>query len=141
MGKFMKPGKVVIVLAGRYAGRKAIIVKSFDEGSKEHQFPHALVAGLDKSPLAVTKSQSQKRILKRSRIKPFIKNINLNHLLPTRYSVNDIDIKTHVQSDKLKKPEQRQEAKKAVIMRRRLTSGKTNTPKQHTKSWSVFCFF
>lgn len=27
MGKFMKPNKVVIVLQGRYAGRKAIIVK------------------------------------------------------------------------------------------------------------------
>ena len=27
MGKFMKPGKVVLVLGGRYAGRKAIIVK------------------------------------------------------------------------------------------------------------------
>lgn len=27
MGKFMKPGKVVMVLAGRYAGRKAVIVK------------------------------------------------------------------------------------------------------------------
>ena len=27
MGKFLKSGKVVIVLHGRYAGRKAIIVK------------------------------------------------------------------------------------------------------------------
>ncbi len=27
MGKFIKPGKVVLVLGGRYAGRKAIIVK------------------------------------------------------------------------------------------------------------------
>lgn len=27
MGKFMKNGKVVLVLGGRYAGRKAIIVK------------------------------------------------------------------------------------------------------------------
>ena len=27
MGKFMKPGKVVLVLAGRYSGRKAVIVK------------------------------------------------------------------------------------------------------------------
>uniref|UniRef100_K7EQQ9 Ribosomal protein L27 n=1 Tax=Homo sapiens TaxID=9606 RepID=K7EQQ9_HUMAN len=28
MGKFMKPGKVVLVLAGRYSGRKAVIVKT-----------------------------------------------------------------------------------------------------------------
>lgn len=31
MGKFMKPGKVVMVLAGRYAGRKAVIVKVRDD--------------------------------------------------------------------------------------------------------------
>lgn len=34
MVKFMKPGKVVIVLAGRYAGRKAIIVKQQDDGTQ-----------------------------------------------------------------------------------------------------------
>ena len=27
MGKFMKSGKVVLVLGGRFAGRKAVIVK------------------------------------------------------------------------------------------------------------------
>jgi ribosomal protein L14E/L6E/L27E len=27
MGKFMKSGKVVLVLSGRFAGRKAVIVK------------------------------------------------------------------------------------------------------------------
>ena len=32
MVKFMKPGKVCIVLAGKYAGKKAIIVKQQDDG-------------------------------------------------------------------------------------------------------------
>jgi large subunit ribosomal protein L27e len=27
MGKIMKPGKVVLVLGGRYAGRKAVVIK------------------------------------------------------------------------------------------------------------------
>ena len=27
MGKFVKSGRVVVVLAGKYAGRKAVIVK------------------------------------------------------------------------------------------------------------------
>lgn len=49
----IKPGKVVIVLAGRYAGRKAVVVKAYDEGSKEHAFPHALIAGIDRYPLRV----------------------------------------------------------------------------------------
>jgi ribosomal protein L14E/L6E/L27E len=30
----MKPGRVVILLAGRHAGKKAIIVRQHDEGKK-----------------------------------------------------------------------------------------------------------
>jgi large subunit ribosomal protein L27e len=50
----------------------------------EHKFGHALVVGLQKSPLAVSKTQSKKAILKRSRVKPFIKFINYQHMMPTR---------------------------------------------------------
>uniref|UniRef100_A0A915PN84 Large subunit GTPase 1 homolog n=1 Tax=Setaria digitata TaxID=48799 RepID=A0A915PN84_9BILA len=53
MGKIMKPGKVVLVLGGRFAGRKAIIVKAYDEGSSDRAYSHALIAGIDKYPLAV----------------------------------------------------------------------------------------
>ncbi len=35
MGKIIKSGKVVVMLAGRYAGRKAIVVKCFDEGNND----------------------------------------------------------------------------------------------------------
>ena len=34
MGKIMKQGRVVILLAGRYAGKKAVVVKQYDEGKK-----------------------------------------------------------------------------------------------------------
>jgi hypothetical protein len=30
------------VLAGRFAGKKAVVVKSYDEGSNDKKFPHAL---------------------------------------------------------------------------------------------------
>ena len=58
----------------------------------------------------------QKRILKRSKVKPFIKFINLNHLMPTRYSLSDIEpIKTAVKAEGVRKPgDGRVEAKKAV---------------------------
>ena len=84
MVKFIKSGKVVVVLNGKYAGKKAVIVKTFDEGTKENKFPHALIAGIDKTPLPITKSMGVKRIAKRSRIKPFLKVINYNHMMPTR---------------------------------------------------------
>merc|ERR1712125_54986 len=39
-----------------------------------------------------------KKIAKRSRIKPFIKCVNYNHLMPTRYSL-DIELKSVVTTD------------------------------------------
>jgi large subunit ribosomal protein L27e len=44
MPKFLKPGKVVIVLKGKHAGKKAVIVKEFDDGSKTRPYPHAILA-------------------------------------------------------------------------------------------------
>lgn len=51
----IKSGKVVVMLAGRYAGRKAIVVKPFDEGSDDRKFGHAIVAGIDRYPRRVSK--------------------------------------------------------------------------------------
>lgn len=80
----MKSGKVVILLGGRYAGRKAVIIKNYDDGSQEKPYGHALVAGIERYPLKVTKPMGKKRTAKRSRIKTFVKVCNYNHLMPTR---------------------------------------------------------
>ena len=45
----IKSGKVVIVLQGRFAGRKAIVVKAYDDGNAERRFAHAMVAGIDRA--------------------------------------------------------------------------------------------
>merc|ERR1712137_1040653 len=114
MGKFLKPGKVVIVLAGRYAGKKAIVVKTFDEGSKDREFGHCLVAGIDRAPQKVNKGMSKKKILKRSKIKPFLKYVNYQHIMPTRYMVSDIDLRTAVTAPAMKKADTKVAAKKEV---------------------------
>ncbi|EPQ10312.1 60S ribosomal protein L27 [Myotis brandtii] len=88
MGKFMKPGKVVLVLAGCYSGHKAIIVKNIDDGTLDRPYSHALVAGIDRYPRKVTAAMGKKKIAKRSKIKSFVKVYNYNHLMPTRYSVD-----------------------------------------------------
>merc|ERR1712170_315883 len=87
MVKFIKQGKVVLVLGGRYAGRKAIIVKNYDDGTSEKPYGHALVAGVDRYPRKVTKRMGKKKIKQRSKIKSFVKVVNFNHLMPTRYSL------------------------------------------------------
>merc|ERR1712000_748967 len=108
MPKFMKPGKIVIVLQGRYAGRKAVIVKNYDGGTDDRKYPHAVLAGIDRYPLKVNKRMSKKKIAARSRIKPFVKALNYNHIMPTRFA-----LKTTVGPDALAKGK-RKETRKQV---------------------------
>jgi large subunit ribosomal protein L27e len=75
----------VIVLNGRYAGRKAVIVENRDDGTKARPYGYAVVAGVDKYPKKITKSMGKKKIAKKTKISPFVKAINYNHLMPTRY--------------------------------------------------------
>ncbi|CAK5091206.1 unnamed protein product [Meloidogyne enterolobii] len=84
MGKIMKPGRVVIMLNGRFAGRKAVVIKSYDDGSSERPYGHGLVAGIDKYPRKVVKRMGKKQIAKRIAMRPFVKVTSLQHLLPTR---------------------------------------------------------
>ncbi|CAG0879575.1 unnamed protein product [Darwinula stevensoni] len=127
MGKIMKPGKVVLLLGGRYAGRKAIIVKNNDEGSSDRQYGHALVAGIDRYPKKVTRRMSKKKISKRSKIKPFIKVVNYTHLMPTRYSADINFEKNVVNKEALKDPVKRRKARFAVkqVLEERYKTGKT----------------
>lgn len=57
----IKTGKVVIVLNGRFAGRKAVVIRTFDDGAKDRKFGHALVAGIDRAPRKVTKKMDDKK--------------------------------------------------------------------------------
>lgn len=67
--KFLKAGKVVLLLNGRMAGKKAVIVKTFDDGTADRPYGHCIVAGIQKYPLKITKSMSEKKIAKRSRVR------------------------------------------------------------------------
>ena len=105
MVKFYKPGKIVIVLNGRYAGRKGVIVKSNYESVKDRKFPHCMVVGLSNGPRKPTKknlAKLQAKIKKlesqentSDRVKAlksfgiFIKTYNMSHLLATRYTLKD----------------------------------------------------
>ncbi|CAB9505833.1 60S ribosomal protein L27 [Seminavis robusta] len=108
----VKAGKVVIVLAGRHAGKKAVVVKTFDEGNSEKRFSHCLVAGLAKTPRKVTRAMDKKKVEKRSKtLKPFVKYINVRHVFPTRYVV-DLDLKKAVDEEDLVDPERKVDVKK-----------------------------
>jgi large subunit ribosomal protein L27e len=121
------------VLSGRYAGRKAVVVKATDEGNADKRFGHCLVAGIDRYPRKIVKAMSQKKKDKRTKIKPFLKVLNYNHIMPTRYSV-DFDLKKQVEetgTDASKIKETRKGVKKLFEERYKTqTSGKTDRKAQ-----------
>ncbi|XP_045706767.1 60S ribosomal protein L27-like [Phyllostomus hastatus] len=104
MGKFMKPRKVVQVLACCYSICKAVIMKNIDDDTSDCHYRHALVAGIDHYPCKVTAAMSKKKTAKRSMIKSFVKIDNYNHLMPTRYSVDIPSDKTVVNKDIFRDP-------------------------------------
>ena len=105
MVKFYKPGKVVVVLNGRNAGAKGVIVKSNYESVKDRKYPHCLVVGLSKGPRKPTKKNIAKLQAKIKKLEAstdsndrinalksfgvFIKTYNMSHLLATRYTVKE----------------------------------------------------
>jgi len=126
MVKVYKPGKVAIVLQGRQAGKKVVVIKQLDEGTKERPYPHAIVAGIERYPHKVTKRMGAKKLAKRSKVKPFIKIINYSHLFPTRYALELEGLKGSVSGETFKEPSQREDAKKNVKkqLEERYQSGK-----------------
>ena len=130
MGKYYKPGKVVVVLNGKNAGAKGIIVKSNYDNTKDRKYPHCLVVGLSKGPRRPTKrnlAKLQDKIKKLEAAKDsndkvnalksfgvFIKHYNMSHLLATRYTVKE-DFGINKIMDKLDSLEKKVKEDKAQI--------------------------
>ena len=95
----------MVVLNGRNAGSKGIIVKSNYENTKDKKYPHCVVVGLSKGPRKPTKKniaklqarirklESQSDVTDRlNALKSFgvfIKTYNMSHLLATRYTIKE----------------------------------------------------
>ncbi|KAF8273663.1 60S ribosomal protein L27 [Lactarius quietus] len=126
MVKIYKAGKVAIVLQGRQAGKKVVIIKQLDDGTQERPYPHAIVAGIERHPRKVTKRMGAKKLERRSKVKPFIKVVNYSHLFPTRYSLELEGLKGILNAETFKEPSQRIDSKKQLkkLLEDRYTNGK-----------------
>ena len=75
---------------------------------------------------------------KRSKIKPFLKRINYNHIMPTRYQVTDIDLKginiSDVGSEDVEKKKANLKQLKTVFETRYLDQSKPKTGKKDSKA-------
>ncbi|KAF7140609.1 hypothetical protein RHSIM_Rhsim06G0151500 [Rhododendron simsii] len=116
MVKFLKTNKAVIILQGRFAGRKAVIVRPFDDGTRDRPYGHCLVAGVAKYPKKVIRKDSAKKTAKKSRVKAFVKLVNYNHIMPTRYTL-DVDLKDVVSEDSLQSRDKKVTAAKEIKAR------------------------
>lgn len=68
--------RVVILLTGRHAGKKAVIVKASDDGNTSRPYGHALVVGLDKAPRKIKRKDSEAKQAKAAKLRTFIKVVN-----------------------------------------------------------------
>jgi len=95
------PGRFVVMLGGRHAGKKAVVIASYPQGTEQRKFPYCVVLGLEKGPKKVTREMSQEVLVKRTQIKTFIKAVNFNHVLLTRHVVKDDDFWKKIDSKKI----------------------------------------
>lgn len=111
-----------MLLQGRHAGKKAVIVRAHEEGHGDRHFGHALVAGIDQGPRKITRAMQKadkrnktNKVAKRSRIRPFVKCVNFNHMMPTRYTLDVVDqIKSSFHDETLTNEEIKRKARKDV---------------------------
>ena len=88
MTRFVKPGRVVLMTNGRFAGRKAVVLQSTDAKTKERKYGHAVVAGIKKYPKRVLRGMSKRRIQRRSHVGVFLRIVNQKHFFATRYNMD-----------------------------------------------------
>jgi large subunit ribosomal protein L27e len=85
---------------------------------------------------------SKNRMAKRSKVKPFIKTVNYNHIMPTRYTLELEGLKGALTNDTFKEPTQRETAKKDVktTLEERYQSGKNRWFFTPLRTSPIRCF-
>ena len=91
MSALVASGRFVILLNGRHAGKKALVLASY-ENTEERKYPHCIVLGIEKAPKKLTKDMTQEQLVKKTQIKCFVKTVNCNHVLLTRHTLKDDDL-------------------------------------------------
>lgn len=79
IGKFMKSNIMDLILARCYSRHKVVIMKNIGNSTSGPPYNHALGARIDHK---LTATINKMKIVKRSKIKSFMKVYNYNHLMP-----------------------------------------------------------
>lgn len=73
-----KPSMFVVLTKGKFAGRKAVIIKNIDDNT-------LLIAGINRIPKESPDYLANWEKRKNSKFLSFVKKINIKHVLATRY--------------------------------------------------------
>lgn len=89
-----KPNMIVVLTNGRLAGKKAVVLKALENG-------HILVAGINRIPTLSEEFMTAAQKRKNEKFLTFIKKVNVNHVLATRYradiGLTALDINNSIQ--------------------------------------------
>ena len=97
----VQAGRFVVMLQGRHAGKKAIVLAAYPEPTGDRKFPYAVVMGIEKYPKKVSKGMNQEQLVKKTQVKLFVKAVNFNHIMLTRHTLKDDDFFKKVSVEKV----------------------------------------
>ena len=88
MSKILQPGRIVIILSGRFAGKKAVVTSVNLNKTEARKYGYVTVVGIERAPLKITNKMSDKIKQLRTSVKSFCKVINVNHVMPTKNTID-----------------------------------------------------
>ena len=97
----IQPGRFVVMLQGRHAGKKALVLAAYPEATGDRKFPYAVVMGIEAYPKKVTKEMTQEQLVKKTQVKLFVKAVNFNHIMLTRHTLKEDDLFKKISVEKV----------------------------------------
>lgn len=85
MNNCFKIGRIAIILNGKHAGKKGIVIENKIKNEKKNT-DNIIILGIKNIPRKINQKRNDKK--KKINIKVFFKALNKSHVLPTRYFVD-----------------------------------------------------
>ena len=99
-----------------------------------------MVAGIARNPREVKRRINKKRFIKKTGVKTFLKHVNQNHVIPTRFIVSEFDFKD-LKEDAAKTGEARAATRKDLRKKFTETYRNLPNPKTNDKAHNVRFLF
>jgi large subunit ribosomal protein L27e len=103
--------RIVIILKGKYAGAKVVVVG--EPETIRGDIESLTVVGMSRIPRPVSENMSERQRKRREEMKVFLKKINIQHVLATRHTLENVIDRMNLSID-YAETAQRREAEKTI---------------------------